>query len=191
MSASLNTSRAKSRLPAVTLPRPRLTVVPRPDRTAPRLPFVALVVALLMAGLVGLLLLNTGMERGAYKVTALRAQVAALDIKQQSLQQQVAALQEPQALAERALHLGMVTNSSPAFLDLRTGKVLGLSVPGSSSNRFDIGSAIGPTVGRLAKIPPLVAGTDASVGTVVTVPRVVKRHTKSGDTAPTSTTPGR
>ena len=35
VSASLNTGKAKSRLPALELPRPRLTVVPRPARTAP------------------------------------------------------------------------------------------------------------------------------------------------------------
>lgn len=200
MSASIDTSRAKSRLPALTLPQPRLTVVPRPARAAARLPFVALVVGLLGAGLIGLLLLNTGMERGAFKVTALRAQVAALDIRQQALQLQVAALQDPQAVAERAQRLGMVPNVSPAFLDLRTGKVLGTSVPATSGSRWDIGSTVGPTVGRLAKIPPLVAGAATSAGAVVVVPRAdppkgARQHgagqTNSGDTAQTSPDSGR
>lgn len=196
MSASLDTSKAKSRLPALALPRPRLTVVPRPARTAPRLPFVALVVGLLAGGLIGLLLLNTGMERGAYKVTALRAQVAALDIRQQALQLEVTALQDPQAVAERAQRLGMVPNESPAFLDLRTGKVIGTSVPAASGSRWDIGSTVGPTVGRLEKIPPLVAGAATSAGAVVVVPRVARPskgshhggagQTNSGDTGPTS-----
>ena len=190
MSASLYTGKARSPLPPPAVPRPRLTVVPRAAGRAARLPFVTVVVVLLVTGLVGLLLLNTGMERGAYTVTALRKQAAALDIRKQALQVEVLELQNSQSVATRALRLGMVANSSPAFLDLRTGKVLGVSVPGSTANRFDIGGAVPSQVGRLAKVPPVAAGAGTSVGVVVVVP-VVRTPTKKHDTAPTSRTRGR
>lgn len=191
MSASLNGSRAASRLPALSLPKPQLTVVPRPGRRASRLPFAALVVAVLGLGLVGLLLLNTGMERGVYQVTALRTKVAALQIQHQALQLKVAELQDPQQVAERALRLGMVANSSPAFISLATGKVMGVSVPGVADHRVDIGGRVGPTVGRLPKDLPAVAGAGASAGLTVRVPSVVQKPAKGGDTSPTSPRRGR
>ncbi|MGI8700961.1 MAG: hypothetical protein ACR2JU_07105 [Nocardioidaceae bacterium] len=191
MSASLNGSRAASRLPALSLPKPQLTVVPRPGRRASRLPFAALVVAVLGLGLVGLLLLNTGMERGAYQVTALRTKVAALQMQHQALQLKVAELQDPQQVAERALRLGMVANSSPAFISLATGKVMGVSVPGVAGHRVDIGGRVGPTVGRLPKDLPAVAGAAASAGLTVRVPSAVQKPAKGGDTSPTSPRRGR
>jgi len=186
VSASLNGSKARGVLPALSLPQPRLTVVPRPVRQAPRLPFVALVVAVLTAGLVGLLLLNTGMERGTYTVTALRSQVAALGMKHQALQLQVAALQDPQQVAEKALRLGMVPNGSPAFISLGTGKVTGISVPGWAGNRVDIGSFVGPRVERLAKTRPIVGGEANSAGVTAVRPSHAEKKTKGTDTAPTS-----
>ncbi|MEJ7630279.1 MAG: hypothetical protein WKF54_11875, partial [Nocardioidaceae bacterium] len=129
MSTSVNKSTSQPAPFGPSLPRPRLTVVPRVASRAPRLPFLLVVVAVLAAGLVGLLLLNTSMERGAYQVTALRHESAALTVEQQSLQLQVAALQDPQEVAERALRLGMVSNPSPAFLSLATGEIGGRSAP--------------------------------------------------------------
>jgi len=148
---------------------------------APRLPFLVLVVAVLAAGLVGLLLLNTSMERGAYEVTALRQQSAQLSIEQQALQLKVAAMQDPQTVAQKALQLGMVQNISPAFLSLATGKVIGHSWAGAAGNQPDIGAKVGPRVDRLAKIAPVVAGEGNNAGTTV-VQRAPKRGTKAGDT---------
>lgn len=186
MSASLSGSKARGLSPLLPLPAPRLTVVPRPVRHAPRLPFVALVVAVLTAGLVGLLLLNTGMERGTYTVTALRSRVAALEMDHQALQLQVAALQDPQQAAEKALRLGMVPNGSPAFISLATGKVTGVSVPGLAGNRVDLGSFVGPRVERLAKTMPIVGGEANSASVTVVRPPRGKNTTKGPDTAPTS-----
>ncbi len=73
VSTFLTTARARALRPMVTLPRPRLTIVPRAASRAPRLPFVVFVVMLLALGLVGLLVLNTSMERGTYTDGALRS----------------------------------------------------------------------------------------------------------------------
>ena len=77
MSTSVNPSRSRASLRrASALPRPRLTVVPQG-----RVPGAAAAVRrcwssrVLAAGLVGLLLLNTSLERGAYQVDGAAAAV--------------------------------------------------------------------------------------------------------------------
>lgn len=176
------------------LPRPRLTVVPRVVAKAPRVPFVVLVVAVLGAGLVGLLLLNTSLERGAYQVTALRDQAAQATLRQQDLQMQVAALQDPQVLARKALALGMVQDGSPAFLSLRSGRLIGHSVAGVAGNQFDVGPLSGPRVDHLSKLSSVAGGQAAGHLPPVVVPKVHVHHggssaagaassQKAGDTA--------
>jgi hypothetical protein len=185
VSTSVSPNRSRVSVAGISLPRPRLTVVPRVVSRAPRLPFLVLVVLVLATGLVGLLLLNTSMERGAYQVTALRQQSAALSIEQQALTLKVAAMQDPQAVAQKALALGMVQNVSPAFLSLATGQVVGHSWAGVAGNQPDIGAKVGPSVDRLAKIAPVIAGERNNEGATV-VQTVPKHRTKASDTAPRS-----
>lgn len=154
------------------LPRPRLTVVPKVVAKAPRVPFVVLVVAVLGAGLVGLLLLNTSLERGAYQETALRDQAAQVTLRQQDLQMQVASLQDPQVLARKAIALGMVQDPSPAFLSLRTGRLIGHSVAGVAGNQFDVGPLTGAHVDHLSKLASAPGGQAAGHLPPVVVPKV-------------------
>lgn len=148
--------------PAV--PRPQLTVVPAPASRVRRVPFVALVVGVLAAGLVGLLVLNTSLQRGAYVVTDLRAEAGDLALRQQDLQVKVAALQAPQRVAEQALALGMVKGDSAAFLSLGTGKVVGVPKVGRPGNQLRVGgSASSREASR--KATPLEAGTRNSSST--------------------------
>lgn len=92
---------------------------------APKAPFVALVMFLLVGGLGGLLLLNTLLAQGSFAVHDLDAQITALSDRQQSLQQKVAELAAPQRLARQANQLGMVATVNPAFLQMPGGHVLG------------------------------------------------------------------
>lgn len=157
MSLFLTQARARSSR-APTAPRPRLTVVPTRASRARRVPFVALVVSLLATGLVGLLVLNTSLQRGAYVVTDLRAEAADLTLRQQNLQTKVADLQAPQRVAEQAQAIGMVRNDNPAFLSLATGKVMGVPKAAQPGNRLYLGrpaSTLGPT----RKASPVWAGT--------------------------------
>jgi TolA-binding protein len=84
------------------------------------------VVALLAAGLVGLLLLNTELQRGTFQVTALNQQADQLRDQQEQLEREVRTLESPQNLADRALRMGMVPNQNPVFLRLSDGRVLGV-----------------------------------------------------------------
>jgi hypothetical protein len=105
--------------------RARLTVVPRRPRQASRVPFVTLVTLLLLGGVIGLLLFNTNMQQSSFVATSLEERAAVLQGKEESLRMRLHRLRDPQNLAARAKKLGMVPASSPAFLRLEDGKVLG------------------------------------------------------------------
>lgn len=175
MSTMSNPIRSRSLLP-VGLPRPRLTIVPRMASRAPRVPFVILVVLVLGVGLIGLLLLNTALQRGAYEISDLRTRSDSLAVQQQTLEMQVAQLRQPHRVAEAALALGMVRNDSPAFLDLTTGAVTGAAKPASEANVPVLGVKPGlADPGRVEKVHSLVAGASASEAEFVRVPRVPDR----------------
>jgi hypothetical protein len=103
----------------------RLRVVPPPGLRAPRAPFVVVVVAILAAGLVGLLLLNTALAQGSFRVHDLQRQTAAMQDREQQLQIAVDAADNPARLAAAAHGLGLVAAQDPGFLRLSDGRVLG------------------------------------------------------------------
>jgi hypothetical protein len=185
MSSFLSQARARALGPGVSLPKPRLTIVPRVAARAPRVPFVLLVVTLLIGGLVGLLLLNTALQRGAYRVTGLQDKASALALKQQALQTEVANLQQPRRVAQQAVRLGMVQNDSPAFISLSSGRTVGSAVAGMAGNQFDLGRQPTPGRGR-TKQQPLTGGEANSASTGVTVHRAPKppAAARSADTSP-------
>lgn len=81
--------------------------------------------ALLSAGLVALLLLNTALSEGAFVESDLKQRNAALADRKQQLEQRKAEMTSPQELAKRARDIGMVPGGPPAFLDRETGRVSG------------------------------------------------------------------
>lgn len=109
-----------------TRPSPRLAVVKEAPFRPPRMPFVLFVVALLAGGLVGLLLLNTELQRGTFEVTRLNEQAGQLRDQQEALERQARILESPQHLSTQAQKLGMVPNPNPVFLRVPDGKVFGV-----------------------------------------------------------------
>jgi hypothetical protein len=109
--------------------RALLTVVPVGESTAPRAPFAFAVVALLVSGLIGLLVLNTVLAKDAFKLHALQVEGRVLEDREQDLTREVESLRAPSALAEKAAAMGMVEAGPPAFLRLPDGAVLGAAVP--------------------------------------------------------------
>jgi cell division protein FtsL len=189
MSTLLNSARALR--PTISLPRPKLTIVPKVRSRAPRVPFVMLVVTVLGAGLVGLLLLNTALQRGAYHVTDLQSRAKQLAIQQQNLEVAVADLSQPQSVAEKAVKLGMVKNPNPAFIDLSTGEVLGLALPGAAGDAFQLGQA--PPVRVIEKVDQLPSLRVPPTASERQAQQQAKKpanqqRTNSGDTKPRSTT---
>lgn len=71
------------------------------------------------------LLLSIGTANGAYRLAALDQHSQLLAHQQQVQAEALQALAAPQHLAARAAALGMVPDDSAAYLDARTGRVLG------------------------------------------------------------------
>ncbi|MFC8227365.1 cell division protein FtsL [Streptomyces sp. NPDC057287] len=92
-------------------------LMPSGPSTAARTPFVLLVVLLLTGGLISLLLLNSALNEGSFRLSKLKRETTELTDEQQALQRDVDGYAEPDALERRARELGMVPGGSPAFLD--------------------------------------------------------------------------
>ncbi|MFI5802816.1 septum formation initiator [Streptomyces sp. NPDC051561] len=96
---------------------------PGPSQAA-RTPFVLLVVVLLGGGLICLLMLNSALNEGSFRLNDLKKQTTELTDEEQQLQRDVDDRSAPGALERRARELSMVPGGSPAFLD-PDGKVRG------------------------------------------------------------------
>ena len=111
----------------------------RPVRSrARKAPFVVVVLTILSIGLVGLIVMSTVLQAQSFEAAKLDQQSAELTTQQQALAREVDQLQSPANVARRAIQLGMVPNTNPAFLRLSDGKVLGkpeAAQPGSSNIR--------------------------------------------------------
>ncbi len=114
-----------SRGPA--LPKLRLLAPPLRPRWRP--PFVAVCVAVMLGCLIGLLMINIALTRGAYREHQLELKQTELMETQQALAEKVAAESSPAVLSQRAKDLGMIPNSTPAFIRLSDGTVLGQPTP--------------------------------------------------------------
>ncbi|MFH8760192.1 septum formation initiator family protein [Streptomyces atroolivaceus] len=152
----------------------RLTrLMPSGPSTAARTPFVLLVVLLLAGGLISLLLLNSALNEGSFKLSKLKRQTTELTDEQQALQRDVDGYSEPDALERRARQLGMVPGGSPAFLD-PDGTVRGVpeqatAQPYPSEDPEPGASAAGPA--GSASAPGLASPTpSASPATPSTTP---------------------
>ncbi|MEV7977714.1 septum formation initiator family protein [Streptomyces sp. NPDC086519] len=95
---------------------------------AARTPFVLLVVLLLGGGLIGLLVLNSALSEGSFKLDDLQKQTKNLTDEEQALQRDIDAYSAPDALQRRARELGMVPGGDPVFLD-PDGTVKGVPSP--------------------------------------------------------------
>ena len=144
MSTPLSQTRIRvPRIAEAAVERARLTVVPRSTQKAPKVPFVTLVSLLLVGGVVGLLLFNTNMQQASFVATSMEEKAAVLAGKEESLRMQLHRLRDPQNVAAHAKKLGMVPASSPAFIRLSDGKVLGRPEVAEPTNGL-----------RIAPLPP-------------------------------------
>jgi hypothetical protein len=101
----------------------------------PRASFLVLVLGLVVAGVLGILVLNTKINENAFRLDDLRAQQAALDLQEQQLAQELAEKESPGNLAAAAKRLGLVPAGTPAFITLPNGRVVGVPQPASTSGR--------------------------------------------------------
>ena len=110
---------------------PRLRVAPPAPITAPRAPFIAVVIALVIAGVLGILLINTKTNENSFEISRLRDQQTALDTRRQQLDNQLATYDSVGNLDAAAKRLGLVKADAPAYIRLPDGKVIGVPKPGT------------------------------------------------------------
>jgi hypothetical protein len=154
------------RRPAVVpLEQRKLVVVPtrHQKKSRPKSFYALVTVGGLFAILVAQLLLSIVVSDGAYQISALQQEQKELDRDQQSLTEELHVLESPQHLAANAEQLGMVTNSSTAYLRLSDGVVLGSPAAATSSGVIMHGADGGPLVhNRLLTGVPLASITPVS-----------------------------
>lgn len=125
------------RIASAAVDRARLTVVPRARTRAARVPFVSLVTIVLVLGVVGLLLFNTGMQQASFAQSALEREATALAARQQTLQMELEDLRNPQRVASQAQEMGMVVPAAPTFMTV-DGVIRGEQVPAVAEDRINL-----------------------------------------------------
>ncbi|MDN3020841.1 septum formation initiator family protein [Streptomyces sp. S.PB5] len=149
---------------------------------AARTPFVLLVVLLLGGGLIGLLVLNSALSEGAFKLDDLQRETKSLTDQEQALQRDIDAYSAPDALQRRARELGMVPGGDPAFLD-PDGTVKG--VPGAAAEQSSAQVVRPPEV----MLPPPVTSAPPSPSATPTAAATPGAAAASPSTTPSSPTP--
>ncbi|MFB9239609.1 hypothetical protein ACFFWC_29455 [Plantactinospora siamensis] len=107
----------------------RLTVAPPAPVLVPRAPFVALILAVVVGGVLGILVVNTKINENAIRLSRMQDQQATLDLRQQQLEDQITKAEAPGNLVARARKLGLVDSGPPAFIRLPDGRTIGVPQP--------------------------------------------------------------
>jgi cell division protein FtsB len=118
--------------------------------------FVMFVLGALALGMLGILVINTSLAQGAFQLGELRSQYGELARTEATLTEEVAALSAPEALENQARALGMVPSTSPAFIQIPDGTVLGKPRPAKGTS---IPTPADLTVGEAAEMT--IAGEQA------------------------------
>jgi hypothetical protein len=119
--------RAAGRTAAET--RRRLRVAPPLPVTVARAPFVAMLLFIVVAGVVGILVLSTLINANQFQLNDLQSKQTGLDQQEQLLQQNLAQLQAPGSLVAAAKKLGLVPAGSLAYIRMPDGSVVGVPQP--------------------------------------------------------------
>ncbi len=190
--------------------RPPLRVVQAPPTTGSPLGFALMCAALLGVGLLALLLLNTAVAQDSFGLQRLQDNARVLANQKQALIQNNDLAASPAALSAKALALGLVPASGTAFVELPSGKVLGVANPaprvapptvitstnrtnGTGSGPSGSGTAAAGTLPGAAPAAPVSATAQTGTAPATLAPAAPKtaggQHTTTSSTT-TSTTPG-
>lgn len=96
---------------------------PRTRPSAPRLPFVLLVLGLLGGAMITLLMLHAVLAEDTFEIATLQRENRELSQQEQTLREQVMRAESPEAIAKAAEEMGMYPGEEPQFLDLDSGQI--------------------------------------------------------------------
>jgi len=97
-----------------------LKLVPEPSvgKQADRRFFAVFVSIVGVLGLLLLLLINTLLAQDAFKLSELKAEAKLISDQREAIAREIDAISSPEALAQKAVELGMKPSKVPNFLDL-------------------------------------------------------------------------
>lgn len=113
--------------------RPRLKALTKPAQQVATIPFVLIVAAVLLVGMVGMLLLSTTLQNQSFDIQKKQHQATALADQVSQLQGELAQQRSVRNVAAKAHQLGMRPDPYSVPLRLSDGKVLGKSRPVTGS----------------------------------------------------------
>jgi len=145
--------------PATRRPLTPLRVVPTAIQHSGNGVFAGICMGLLGLGLVVLLMLNTALAQGSFRLKDLHAQSGQLTDTQEQLTQAIDDLRSPRTLAARAQEMGMVPAKSMAFVRLSDGAVIGVAQPAKAEQRLNVVTT--PAAAPPAPPPPAPAAPAA------------------------------
>lgn len=137
--------KARTSLNKATAWRPTIQVVAtRSQRKArPRVFYALASMGVVFGIIIAQLLLSVAVSSGAYEIASLQQANKELTRTYQTMNQDLDRLSSPQNLAANAEALGMVINSTPVYLRISDGAVLGAPVPAAANAGVIAGSAAG------------------------------------------------
>lgn len=145
--------------------------------------------AVLSLGLLVLLVLNTALAKGSFRAHELRIQTADLAQREQALRTQIQDASSSVSLSKRAKKLGLVPATTPVFIRLSDGKILG--VPYAAGLALDPATGEPQTAAGVVT-PPLPGSADDATDATVGVPGATAPATPEQTPVPTqnSASPG-
>jgi hypothetical protein len=113
--------------------RRKLRVAPPLPVTVARAPFVAMLLFVVVAGVVGILVLTTMINANQFRLNDLQSKQAGLNQQEQQLQQNLAQQESPGSLVAAAHKLGLVPAGTLAYIQMPDGSVVGVPQPAAKT----------------------------------------------------------
>jgi cell division protein FtsL len=132
--------------------RGRLVAVAGAHRV-PRLPFLLLTLALMVAGVLGLVALNVNVNQQAFTIARLQRDTRAAETRYTSLQAEVDRLKAPARIAAAARARGMVPSGRPRVTAWPRSRARGTASPGAATSPAAPGARTGPAGWSLGDDP--------------------------------------
>ncbi len=184
MTATARPLRAPRRGPA---PTP-LRVIPSSITRTGTGTFAATCIALLIAGLIALLLLNTALAQGSLALGDLQRESARLSDTAGNLQEQIDRASATGSLARSASEIGMVRMNTRGYIDLSKGTVSGAPEPATQNNAFPIVTS--PTPPAVTATVKKVLSSATQLGAAASAASAASSASSAPAQAATPTVPG-
>ena len=131
--SSTTTARAQRQAPRPQLQLPRLRAV-APTSRVPRLPFLLLTIAAILAGVFGLVALNVSVNQQSFQISELQRQNRLAEARWTSLQADVDRLKAPARIAKAAQSAKLAPAGRPRVVALPGSRGRAVATPGAATS---------------------------------------------------------